>query len=62
MTLKSKDTICKELATIFNQFRIYTRQDQEHFWSDDAGEYQVFQLTFQEKDILQEKSAPYIQD
>ncbi len=62
MTLKSKDAICKELVTIFNQVKTHTGQDLKYFWSDDAGEYQGLQPTFKEKGILWEKSALYTQD
>ncbi len=62
MTLKSKDAICKELITIFNQVKTNTGQDLRYFRSDDAGKYQGLQPTFKEKHILLEKSAPYAQD
>lgn len=39
MTLKSKDTICKKLVTIFDQVKSYTRQDLQYFRNDNAGEY-----------------------
>ncbi len=62
MTLKSKDAICKELGTIFNQVKTQTEQDLKYFRSDDAGEYHGLQPTLKEKSILWEKSAPYTQD
>ena len=31
MTLKSKDAVCKELVTIFNQVKIHTGQDLKYF-------------------------------
>ncbi len=62
MTLKSKDAICKELGTIFNQVKTYTGQDLKYFQSDNAGEYQGLRPTFKEKSILWEKSALYAQD
>lgn len=40
ITLKSKDTIYRELVTIFNQVKTHTRQDLEYFRSDNVGEYQ----------------------
>ncbi len=62
MILKSKDAICKELGTIINQVKTDTGQDLKYFRSDNAGEYQGLQPTFQKKGILWEKSAPYTQD
>ncbi len=62
MTLKSKDAICKELVTIFNQVKTYTGPDLVYFRSDDVGEYQRLQSTFKENGILWEKSALYSQD
>ena len=62
MTLKTKDTICKELIGVFNQVKTHTERDLEYFRSDDAGEYQGLQPTFQERGIIWEKSAPYAQD
>ncbi len=62
MTLKSKNAICKELVTIFNQVKTYTGQDLKYFRSDDTEEYQGLQPTFKEKGILWEKSALYAED
>lgn len=62
MTLKSKDPIYKELVKIFNQVKTHTGQNLKYFWSNNVGEYQGFQPTFEEKGILWEKSAPYAQD
>lgn len=62
ITLKSKDTICKELVKIFNQIKTHMRQDLKYFRNDNVGEYWGLQFTFEKKDMLWEKSTPYIQD
>lgn len=61
MTLKSKNAICKELVTIFNQVKTYTRQDLEYFSSDNIEKYQELQPTFQKEGILWEKFTSYAQ-
>lgn len=52
MTLKTTDVIYKELIKVFNQVKIHIEQDLEYFWSDNAGEYQKLQPTFQERSII----------
>lgn len=45
-TLKTKNIIYKKLIKVFNQLKIYIKQNLKYFWNNNIGEYQEFQFIF----------------
>lgn len=62
ITIKFKNRIYKESKIVFNKIKIYKGKKMQYFYLDDTKKYQLLVFYFDNKDIIQEKFAPYAQD